>query len=151
MTESNDRFALHPQLAADCRALGEWPLCRLLLLNDANYPWFVLVPRRPNVREIYELADAERGQLWDESAALSRAIMKAFSGYKLNVAALGNAVPQLHVHHIVRTQSDPSWPMPVWGKAPAKRYTLDEMNQRLRVLRAALPAELRSRLAERLE
>jgi len=151
VTESNDRFALHPQLEADCRVLGDWPLCRVLLLNDANYPWFVLVPRRPNVREIYELSDPDRVQLWDESAALSRAIMKAFGGYKLNVAALGNAVPQLHVHHVVRTQSDPAWPAPVWGKVPPKRYALEEMNARLRVLRAAVPAELRGRLAERLE
>jgi diadenosine tetraphosphate (Ap4A) HIT family hydrolase len=149
--ESNDRFALHPQLAADSKVLGDWPLCRLLLLNDANYPWFVLVPRRNNIREIYELADGDRAQLCAESVALSRAIMQAFGGYKLNVAALGNAVPQLHVHHVVRLQSDPAWPMPVWGKVPPKRYAVDEMNGRLRVLRAALPAELRGRLVERLE
>jgi diadenosine tetraphosphate (Ap4A) HIT family hydrolase len=109
------------------------------------------VPRRSNIRELYELADGERAQLCSESMALSRAIMQAFAGFKLNVAALGNAVPQLHVHHVVRTQSDPAWPAPVWGKVPPKRYTLEEMNARLRVVRAAVPAELRGRLAERLE
>src|ERR1700741_2994583 len=138
-------FQLDERLAADCRALGDWPLCRVLLLNDANYPWFVLVPRRNNIRELYELGDADRAQLCAESVALSRAVMHAFAGYKLNVAALGNAVPQLHLHHIVRTQSDPAWPAPVWGKVPPKRYAPDEMNARLRVLRAALPVELRGR------
>src|ERR1041384_3182860 len=95
-------FALDGRLARDCRSLGDWPLCRVLLMNDGNYPWLILVPRRANVREIYELSDADRAQLWEESAQLSRAAMRAFDGYKLNVAALGNAVPQLHVHHIDR-------------------------------------------------
>src|SRR5689334_6758412 len=124
-------FELDSRLANDCRVLGDWPLCRLLLLNDANYPWFVLVPRRESIREIYELTDSDRAQLWEESAQLSRAAMKAFGGFKLNVAALGNAVPQLHVHHIVRSQSDAAWPYPVFDKVPKKTYELLAMNERL--------------------
>ena len=118
------RFELHPQLAKDCLAAGDFPLCRLLLMNDAQYPWFILVPRRADVREIHELNDADRHQLWEESAALSRLLMSEFSGDKLNVAALGNVVPQLHVHHIVRFKTDPAWPAPVWGKFLPRPYSL---------------------------
>ena len=135
-------FDLHPTLARDCHGLGDWPLCRVLLMDDANYPWFILVPRRPGLREIYELGDADRLQLWEESAQLSRAAMAAFSGYKLNVAALGNVVPQLHVHHVVRQQSDPAWPSPVWGHGPVRTYEPAARAGRVAALRAALPAGL---------
>ena len=150
MSRSDD-FALHPRLAADCLAMGDWPLCRLLLMNDANYPWFILVPRRTGMREIYELADGDRAQLCAESVALSRAAMRAFGGHKLNVAALGNAVPQLHIHHVVRHQNDPAWPAPIWGKAPPRPYPAEEMSERVETLRAALPAELQGRTLKRLE
>ena len=115
-------FALHPRLTADCFVLGDWRLSRLLLINDANYPWCLLVPRRTGVRELYELSDADQALLSAESAHLGRSMMLAFGGTKLNVAALGNVVPQLHVHHIVRTEGDPAWPAPVWGKLPPKPY-----------------------------
>src|SRR5262245_27562488 len=95
-------FELHPRLAADTIVLGDFPLCRLLLMNDAQYPWFILVPRRAGAREIYQLDERDQQQLLKESAQLSRAVMDAFRGEKLNVAALGNLVPQLHVHHVVR-------------------------------------------------
>jgi len=111
-------------------------------MNDANYPWFILVPRRASVREIHELSDADRAQLWEESAQLSRAAMRAFDGFKLNVAALGNVVPQLHVHHIVRRQDDPAWPAPVWGKVAGKPYDDATMKTRIDALRAALPPGL---------
>lgn len=144
-------FELDPRLANDCKVLGDWPLCRLLLMNDANYPWFILVPRRESVREIHELADADRVQLWEESAQLSRAAMKAFAGFKLNVAALGNMVPQLHVHHIVRLQGDPAWPSPVWGRTPAKPYPAAAIETCSQRLRAALPGDLQGLTLERLE
>lgn len=115
-------FELHPQLAKDCLGLGRLPLCRVLLMNDANYPWFILVPEREGLRELHELAEADRRALWEESTLLSRALAKAFAPDKLNVAALGNVVPQLHVHHIVRYAHDPAWPAPVWGRLPAKPY-----------------------------
>lgn len=113
---------LHPQLAKDTLPLGKFTLCRLLLMNDSNYPWFILVPERENIREVHELNDADRRQLWDESAQLSRALMEVFKPDKLNIAALGNQVPQLHVHHVVRYQHDAAWPASVWGKVAVRPY-----------------------------
>src|ERR1700741_2100351 len=92
-------FTLHPQLAKDCHRLGRFELGLLLLMNDAQYPWFILVPQRPDLREIYQLDEAAQTLLLRESTALSRALMAAFRGDKLNLAALGNMVPQLHLHH----------------------------------------------------
>ena len=115
--------AIHSQLSADCIVLGRFSLCHLLLMNDSNYPWFILVPDRDDIREIYQLDMADREQLLDESCRLSEFVMSAFEGDKLNVAALGNQVPQLHLHHIVRYTTDPAWPTPVWGKFPALPYT----------------------------
>ena len=132
-------FELHPRLAADCHRLGHLRLGLLLMMNDAAYPWFILVPQRPNVREIYELAESDQMLLVRESAALSRAAMAAFAGEKLNVAALGNVVPQLHVHHIVRHKSDPAWPSPVWGRQPPRPYQPLELEQRVAALLAELP------------
>ncbi|HWU69201.1 MAG TPA: HIT domain-containing protein [Stenotrophobium sp.] len=131
-------FQLHPQLAADTTPVGELPLCRLLLMNDRQYPWTILVPRRAGLREIHELEAADLQQFWRESAQLGRALMALFKGDKLNVAALGNRVPQLHVHHIVRFATDPAWPAPVWGRLPAKLYTADELAQRVQSIRKAL-------------
>jgi len=132
-------FVLHPQLAADSILLGRFPLCHLLLLNDTNYPWFVLVPDRADRREIYELDAADRQQLLDESCRLSEFLMAEFGGDKLNLAALGNLVPQLHLHHIVRYRSDPAWPGPVWGRFAAKAYGERELQRiRNRVLEAGL-------------
>jgi diadenosine tetraphosphate (Ap4A) HIT family hydrolase len=132
-------FTLHPRLAADTLALGDFPLCRLLLMNDAQYPWFILVPRRENAREIYQLEPRDQQLLLRESSALSRAAMDAFKGDKLNVAALGNLVPQLHLHHVVRYAHDPAWPRPVWGLHPARPYAEPERVARLAALRAHLP------------
>ncbi|MCP4876113.1 MAG: HIT domain-containing protein [Gammaproteobacteria bacterium] len=118
---------LHPRLASDCIILGRFPLSRLLLMNDSNYPWFILVPDRDNVGEIYQLEDTDRKQLLDESCLLSRYLMDAFNGDKLNIAALGNQVPQLHLHHIVRYHSDKAWPTPIWGKVAAQPYRATEL------------------------
>ncbi|MDH3634069.1 MAG: HIT domain-containing protein [Gammaproteobacteria bacterium] len=114
--------AIHDQLEADCIYLGRFVLCHLLLMNDRNYPWFILVPDREDIREIYQLERADRTQLMDESCRLSDFLMRTFDGEKLNLAALGNQVPQLHLHHVVRYVSDPAWPAPVWGKVPALPY-----------------------------
>jgi diadenosine tetraphosphate (Ap4A) HIT family hydrolase len=132
-------FTLHPRLAADTFAIGDLPLCRVLLLNDAQYPWFVLVPRRENTSEIFLLDDADQQQLLRESSRLSRALMDAFRGDKLNVAALGNVVPQLHVHHIVRYRDDPAWPGAVWGRYPPVPYADEVRRVRIANLRAVLP------------
>jgi diadenosine tetraphosphate (Ap4A) HIT family hydrolase len=132
-------FELHPQLAADTHRLGRFELCLLLLINDAQYPWCILVPQRPGIREIHELAEADQLLLLRESVLLGRALPAAFGPGKLNVAALGNVVPQLHVHHILRFPGDPAWPAPVWGRHPPKPYTPKELAGR----RAALLPRLR--------
>lgn len=139
---SDPAFELHPQLLKDTLAVGDWPLSRVLLLNDAQYPWLVLVPRRAGLREIYELAEAEQLQLLRESSAAGRVLMQAFAGDKLNIGALGNLVPQLHVHHIVRRIGDPAWPGPVWGRHPPQPYGADAAAQRLQQLRTQLAAAL---------
>lgn len=133
-------FSLHPQLAADCTVLADAPLSRLLLMNDAQYPWLILVPRRAGLSEIYELDLAGQHQLLAESVELGRAAMQAFGGDKLNVAALGNVVPQLHLHHVVRRIGDPAWPAPVWGRHPAVSYTPGQISERQRALRPLLGA-----------
>ena len=114
---------IHERLAADCIRLGRLPLSHVLLMNDSNYPWFILVPARDGIREIYQLEAEDRTRLLDESCALSEFIMDYYRGEKLNVAALGNQVPQLHLHHIVRYASDPAWTGPIWGKQPAEAYS----------------------------
>lgn len=133
-------FALHPQLARDCHRLGRFELGLLLLMNDAQYPWFILVPQRAELREIYQLEEADQALLLRESVILSRALMTAFHGDKLNLAALGNMVPQLHLHHIVRHAGDPAWPAPVWGRHPPQPYSPAALEQRLGALRPHLPA-----------
>jgi diadenosine tetraphosphate (Ap4A) HIT family hydrolase len=141
MTILIEPFGLHPQLAADCAVVGDLPLCRLLLMDDANYPWCILVPRRAGVREIHELAAADRAALLDEVTGLSAAMQSAFAADKMNVAALGNVVPQLHVHVIARRVGDAAWPRPVWGAVPRRPYgevERDAMLERLRGCAAAV-------------
>lgn len=135
-------FMLDPQLAKDCVDMGRLELCRLLLMNDSNYPWFILVPEREEVREIHELADADRRQLWEESTWLARALARGFTPHKLNIAALGNQVPQLHVHHIVRYRHDAAWPNPVWGRVPAKPYYSAEIDKLRKLVRDLLDCKL---------
>ena len=114
---------LDPRLDADCVRVGELALCTVLLMNNETLPWIILVPRRPDVEEIYQLAGADRALLMEESSLVGKALMAEFNGHKLNVAALGNQVRQLHIHHIVRYQGDPCWPNPVWGRIPAQPYS----------------------------
>lgn len=132
---------LHPQLQQDCLVVGRFPLCQLLLLRDANYPWFVLVPDRDAISEIYQLSDADQQQLLRESTTLSRALVAAFAPDKLNIAALGNIVPQLHLHHVVRYTSDPAWPAPVWGRVAAKMYSETALEAVVEKLRRTLTAD----------
>jgi diadenosine tetraphosphate (Ap4A) HIT family hydrolase len=119
---------LHPQLLEDCLVLGRFPLSRLLLMKDANYPWFILVPDREGVSEIYQLSEQEQSQLLRESSFLAEFLMKSFKGDKMNIAALGNIVPQCHLHHVVRYHTDVAWPSPIWGKLPVKAYTESVLN-----------------------
>jgi diadenosine tetraphosphate (Ap4A) HIT family hydrolase len=115
-------FILHPRLAADTSFAADWPLCRVLLMNDARYFWLVLVPRRDGVTEITDLLPADRGQLMEEAARAGRLIAASPTVTKLNLGALGNLVPQLHWHVIGRAPGDPAWPGPVWGHGPAVPY-----------------------------
>ncbi len=116
-------FELHPRLAADTFTLGRFPLCRILLMNDARYPWCILVPERGGITEIHQLPQEEQSYLIHESSYLSVRMSELFSAYKMNVAALGNVVPQLHVHHVVRYEGDAAWPGPVWGVGETVPYT----------------------------
>lgn len=127
------QFELHQRLAEDCVFIKNLQLCKLLLMNDSNFPWCILVPMRPGISEIHQLEAAEQYELVRESSHLSEVMLEVFQGEKMNVAALGNVVPQLHVHHIVRHSDDSAWPKPVWGHGPAKPYT-DEQAQKIRRL-----------------
>lgn len=131
-------FVLHPQLAQDTHFVTDLPLCRVLLMNESRYPWLILVPRRAGVREIIELSADERTQLWVESDQVSRVLMALFQPDKLNLGALGNLVPQLHLHHIARYQTDAAWPAPVWGKFPPQAYGEAQAVARVQSFRHAL-------------
>lgn len=133
-------FQLHPQLAADTVPVANWPLCQLLLIKDANYPWLVLVPARDDLRDFDDLAPDDLQQASAEIARASRALKTVFTPDKINVGALGNMVPQLHIHVIARFADDPAWPQPVWGVVPALPYTADALESRLTLLRDAFGA-----------
>lgn len=110
-------------------------------MNDSNYPWFILVPDRENITEIYQLDEKDQQQLLSESSTLSSIIDKQFAADKINIAALGNIVAQLHVHHVVRYKSDAAWPAPVWGKLPAKAYSNEEIKRVIGRLKNRLNAD----------
>ncbi|MEE1867397.1 MULTISPECIES: HIT family protein [Pseudomonas] len=120
-------FELDPRLQQDTYVLGDFPLSRLLLSKDANYPWFILVPRRAGISELFQLDDSEQQQLWKETTALAETLKDCFAADKMNVATLGNVVSQLHMHVIVRRRNDPAWPAPVWGSKPATAYTAEQV------------------------
>ncbi|WP_163390827.1 HIT domain-containing protein [Enterovibrio norvegicus] len=121
-------FDLHPRLAADTSWIGDFPLCRLLLIKEAIGPWFILVPKIADLREIHHLGDADQQQLMRESSLLSGIIEKETNLEKMNVAALGNMVPQLHIHHIARFTTDAAWPSPVWGNTPGNLRSEEEQS-----------------------
>ncbi|QKK10219.1 MAG: HIT domain-containing protein [Pseudomonadota bacterium] len=108
-------FELHPRLATDTFTLGRFKLCRLLLMNDARFPWCILVPERSGITEIHTLSDEDQILLVRESSLLASRMTETFAADKMNVAALGNVVSQLHVHHVARFRTDVAWPAPVWG------------------------------------
>jgi len=115
-------WSLHPQLAQDTVPVGDLPLSRVLLAKDANYPWLILVPRKPGLVEIMDLPADEQAQLTTEIATAAKALKAVTECEKLNIAALGNQVAQLHVHVIGRRHSDAAWPKPVWGAVPPTAY-----------------------------
>lgn len=133
-------FTLDSRLQQDTLPIGDFPLCRLLLMNDANYPWFILVPRREEVSELFQLDMADQQALWLETTRLAETLKDVFVADKMNVATLGNVVSQLHMHVIVRRREDAAWPAPVWGRHPAKAYSAEQIaavRERLRLVLAA--------------
>jgi diadenosine tetraphosphate (Ap4A) HIT family hydrolase len=137
-------WSLYPQLAQDTVPVGDLALSRVLLANDANYPWLVLVPRRPGLVELIDLEENEQVKLLGEIAAAARALKRITECEKLNVAALGNQVAQLHVHVVGRRHADAAWPKPVWGAVPPTAYDPRVRDGFIGALRRALqikPAE----------
>jgi len=131
-------FKLDPQLEADTFLVGMTPLSRILLMNDCRYPWLILVPERPDITEPFELNEGDQRTLWQESMTLGKLMKTIFEAQKLNIAALGNQVAQLHVHHIARFRTDVAWPRPVWGVGAAEPYAPDAALERVSSLREAL-------------
>ncbi|MDT8405801.1 MAG: HIT domain-containing protein [Methylococcales bacterium] len=131
-------FQLHPQLAQDCAFVTEFTLSHLLLLNERRFPWLVLVPKVPDIREIYQLNQQQRLQLMDESCWLAERLQAIFQPDKLNIASIGNKVPQLHIHHVVRYQGDCAWPETVWSHATRERYSEAQIADQVAELKQAL-------------
>src|SRR3990167_1435940 len=131
-------FSLDPRLQQDTLVIGDFALCRLLLMNDAQFPWFILVPRREDVSELFQLDGDDQRLLWQETTALAETLKDTFAADKMNVATLGNMVSQLHMHVIVRRREDAVWPAPVWGKLPAHPYSAERLATVLAKLRMVL-------------
>ena len=127
-------WSLHPQLHADTVSVCDLALSRLLAMDDANFPWLILVPRRAGVSEIIDLG-AEQALLMDEISLVSRALKDETRCDKLNIAAIGNVVPQLHIHIVARRKDDAAWPKPVWGVVPRRVYAADTMERFVAAIR----------------
>jgi len=124
-------FELHVQLAKDCAVVGDLPLCRVLLMNDRRFPWLILVPRREEVTEVFQLTALDQRLLWEEVGAVAAALAADTRADKMNIGALGNVVSQLHLHVVARFQGDVAWPGPVWGSGSAQRFDDEALEQRL--------------------
>ena len=131
-------FVLHEKLAADCESLGNLDLCKVLLMRDHRFPWVILVPRIDGLRDFHDLPREQALGLFDEIDRLSRILVDEFGAEKINVAALGNQVPQLHVHVIARYASDAAWPGPVWNAGVAEDVDQTVAGERAQVLRRRL-------------
>ena len=130
-------FELHPRLVKDTLAVANLNLCKLLLMNDSNYPWFILVPRLKNISELFELTKVDRQSLNNDVDELSRRLSLHFNARKMNVAAMGNIVPQLHIHVIVRKETDAAWPNPIWNIVdivPYKKNISIELIKDIRII-----------------
>lgn len=134
-------FSLDQRLREDSYVIGRFPLSLLLLSRDANYPWCILVPERENTYELYHLSEEDQQQLIGESSRLAEVMDSVFDADKMNIATLGNVVPQLHLHHIARYKDDPAWPAPIWGAVPARAYEPEPLKSRVEKLMNALAGE----------
>jgi diadenosine tetraphosphate (Ap4A) HIT family hydrolase len=135
MPPEENAWSLHARLTEDTIDIGDLPLCRVLVIKDAHYPWLLLVPRRPQIVEIIDLDEVEQAQLMTEISRTARALKAVTKCDKLNIAALGNMVPQLHVHVIARRTSDAAWPRPVWGVVPPLAHDAEEVQNFISALR----------------
>lgn len=135
---SAEEFVLDSRLAADTAFVCDWPLCAVRLMNDSRYAWVVLVPRRANLVEPFDLPTADQARLWQE-VGHAGALLKASTGCrKVNIGALGNIVAQLHVHVVARNEGDAAWPGPVWGKGTAERFDPNALQREVERYRALL-------------
>jgi diadenosine tetraphosphate (Ap4A) HIT family hydrolase len=138
-------FTLHGRLAQDTVPIARWPLSLVRLMNARNWPWLILVPQRPQLRELHDMSAADHGRFMEEIVRASRILAALFRADKMNVAALGNVVPQLHVHVIARHTTDPAWPRPVWSMGPTPAaYAPDELTARAKKLRRAFASSSNS-------
>ena len=135
MNPVNVAFELHPQLAMDTLFICDLELCRVLLMNDARYPWCILVPRLANAREVHALPVDTQLAMWSEVGRCAERLAAQTRADKMNIATLGNLVPQLHVHVVARMTSDSAWPQPVWGRGPAQPYAMPAGEQTVEALR----------------
>ncbi|MBY5921780.1 HIT domain-containing protein [Ferrimonas balearica] len=133
-------FTLHPRLDADTLLLGTLPLCEVRLHRDSRYPWLLLIPMRAELTEIHHLNEADQAQLMRESCQLANLMEKTLDPDSMNIAALGNVVPQLHVHHVARFDGDDAWPGPIWGALPTRPYEESELAEAADFWRQALSA-----------
>jgi diadenosine tetraphosphate (Ap4A) HIT family hydrolase len=138
--DPNTAFVLDSRLAADTHPLAHFALCDLRLMDDSHYPWLILIPRVAGARDLIDLDVGQRHLLSDEIDRTARLLRDVFRPHKLNVAALGNVVAQLHVHVIARFETDPAWPAPVWGRIEARPYTPEELVERIALLGKHLQA-----------
>lgn len=129
---------IHPQLKNDCIVLGRFELSCILLVKDANYPWIILVPDIDDISEIYQMSVEQQRLLLQESSYLATKMVQHFKADKMNIAALGNVVPQLHLHHVARYADDVAWPAPIWGKHPAMPYDEKQLKTRIKELQTLL-------------
>lgn len=130
------KFTLDPRLQQDTLQIAEFALCKVLLMNDARYPWVILVPKVTGLTEIFQLDEAGQQQLMVESNFVAQKLKQVIQADKMNVAALGNVVSQLHIHHVARFIQDETWPAPVWGKGDAIAYTQTESDAVIELLKS---------------
>lgn len=135
---NSENWSLHPQLVRDTVVLGDLALSRVLIIKDANYPWLLLVPRRQGIVELIDLDEVEQAQLMVEISRTARTLKAVTECDKLNIAALGNAVPQLHVHIIARRKTDKAWPKPVWGQADPLDHDFAELDRFMHAMKTKL-------------
>ncbi|MPY70263.1 MAG: HIT domain-containing protein [Alphaproteobacteria bacterium] len=131
-------FTLDARLAADTEPVADFVLCRVRLMNDARFPWLILVPARPGLSEWHDVGPDDAALLWDETARAARALETLCAPEKINIAALGNIVRQLHIHVVARNTGDAAWPGPVWGAGTTEPYTPDALTSRREALAALL-------------